>query len=95
MEQAVEEQAQIKEVSIDDLPDKSSADMYHVITLDDEIAEGTIFTIKEVRLRPPMQDAKICSHSEPSKDGVGFVASRYTISLPSFCPKSAGKLFNG
>ena len=66
MEQAVEEQAQIKEVSIDDLPDKSSADMYHVITLGDEIAEGTIFTIKEVRLRPPMQDAKILE----SKNGL-------------------------
>jgi len=43
----------------------------------------------------PIQDVKIYFHAEPSKDGVGFVANKYTISLPSCCPKSAGKLFKG
>jgi hypothetical protein len=32
----------------------------------------------------PMQEANICSHSDPSREGVDFVASKYTISLPSF-----------
>jgi hypothetical protein len=66
MEQEVEQEPAIPEPSIDDLPDKSIADMHRVITIDDEIPEGTVFTIKEVRLRPPHKDAKILE----SKNGL-------------------------
>ena len=60
------EQPRIKEPSIDDLPDTPLGEMYQVIDLDTEVPEGTVFTIKEVRLRPPMQDAKILE----SKNGL-------------------------
>jgi len=43
----------------------------------------------------PMHNANISSHSGPSKEGLPFVESKYTISLPKLNPKSFGNLFKG